>query len=160
MNKIALFPGTFDPITYGHQDLIKRAATIFSSVIIGVASNDRKKPLFSLEHRVAMIETIFKDFKNVQVKGFSNLLVNFAADNNASVIVRGVRITSDFEYELQLANMNRSLDAQLETVFIPPTEHYAFVSSTLVKEVAQMGGDITQFVAPEVAQALQGVKWP
>jgi pantetheine-phosphate adenylyltransferase len=159
MTQVALFPGTFDPLTYGHQDLIDRAAKLFDRLIIAVAVNERKKPLLNLQQRVAIIEAVFKNHKNIQVKGFSNLLATFAAENGANVIVRGVRITSDFEYELQLANMNRSISETLETVFIPPTEKYAFVSSTLVKEIAQMGGDISKFVAPEAVQALQSVKW-
>lgn len=159
MTKTAIFPGTFDPITYGHQDLIKRTANIFNNVIVAVAANANKKPLFSLEQRVATTAAVLKDFKNVQVKGFSNLLVDFAHANDATVIVRGVRITSDFEYELQLANMNRLLDQNLETVFLTPTEQYAFFSSSLVKEVAQMRGDVKQFVAPEVVKLLQSVTW-
>jgi pantetheine-phosphate adenylyltransferase len=159
MTQIAVFPGTFDPVTYGHQDLITRAAKIFSKVIVAVAENKAKSTIFDLQQRVDMLSNALKDLKNVQVHGFSNLLVDFAQAQHATVIIRGVRVVNDFEYELQLANMNRTLQPDLETVFLTPAEKYSFVASTLVKEVARLGGDISKFVNPNVAKALQGVVW-
>ncbi len=159
MTAIAIFPGTFDPITLGHQDLIIRLSKLFDSVIVAVAANTAKSPLFSLPARVDMITQIMQGQKNVRVEGFSNLLIDFARQHNATIVVRGVRATSDFEYELQLANMNRCLDQNLETLFLPPSEKYAFISSTLVKEISRLGGDLQQFVSPSVVQMLKGVKW-
>lgn len=159
MTKIAVFPGTFDPVTLGHQDLIRRAALIFPQVIVAVAENKNKSPLFTLPQRVDMITKSLSDLKNVQVKGFSNLLANFAREQQAKVIIRGVRVVTDFEYELQLANMNRCLDSALETIFLAPAEQYSFISSTLVKEVAMHGGDVAPFVSTGVVQALKGVLW-
>ena len=159
MTQIAVFPGTFDPLTLGHQDLINRAARLFSRVIVAVAENKNKKPLFDLDTRVKMIANAMKSLKNVEVNGFSNLLVDFAQQHNANVIVRGVRVVTDFEYELQIVNVNRALAPKLEAVFLIPTENYAFISSSLVKEVASFGGDVTSFVNPEVKSALQAVKW-
>jgi pantetheine-phosphate adenylyltransferase len=159
MTQLAVFPGTFDPITYGHQDLIERAAQIFDRVIVAVAENKNKNSLFSLEQRVAMISSSLQHLKNISIQGFSNLLVEFANTNKATVIVRGVRVVTDFEYELQLANMNRSLDPKLETVFLTPSERNSFISSSLVKEVAALGGDVSAFVNPEISKALKAVKW-
>lgn len=160
MTQIAVFPGTFDPITVGHQDLIQRAANIFEHVIVAVAENAAKSPLFTIEQRIAMTKNALLHKKNVQVKGFHNLLVHFAREHNAQVIVRGVRIATDFEYELQLSNMNRSMDANIETIFLTPTEKYSYVSSTLVKEIAKLHGDVSSFVNPEVVKALKSVIWP
>jgi len=159
MIQTAIFPGTFDPITYGHQDLIRRAAKMFPQLIIAVAENKKKTPLFDLAARVEMIHKTFPDLINLQVKGFSNLLVDFAREQRATIIVRGVRVVTDFEYELQLVNINRSLNPELETVFLIPDENYAFISSSLVKELASLGGDVSPFVNEHVKEALKGVKW-
>ena len=159
MTKIAVFPGTFDPITLGHQDLIARAAKMFEKVIVAVAENPSKSPLFTLATRLELISNSLSMLKNVQVKGFNNLLVDFARAQGATVIVRGVRVINDFEHELQLVNMNRSLAPELEAVFLIPTEKYSFISSTMVKEVASLGGDIRAFVNGDVATALQSAKW-
>ena len=160
MNNIAIFPGTFDPITYGHEDLIKRASKIFAQVIVAIAENKNKNPLFSLEQRVQLAKNILKDYQNVSVVGFNNLLVDCAKEHRANVIIRGVRVGSDFEYELQLANMNRSLDPELETIFLIPSEKYSYLSSTLVREIARLNGDVSSFVNSDVASALHGVQWP
>lgn len=160
MKQIAIFPGTFDPITVGHQDLIHRAAYLFDEVIVAVAENVGKSPLFSLEQRIEMTRKAISASKNVIVKGFDTLLINFAREHQAKVIVRGVRIATDFEYELQLSNMNRSMDANIETIFLTPAEKYSYISSTLVKEIAKLKGDVSSFVNPEIVKALQGIKWP
>lgn len=154
MTKIAVFPGTFDPITYGHQDLIVRATKIFSKVIVAVAKNSNKKPWFSLAERVAMLKEALHNTPSIEIQGFSTLLVDFAHKQGANAIIRGVRVVTDFEYELQLANMNRSMAADIETVFLTPAEQYSYISSTLVKEVAQLGGDVSAFVNPAVAKEL------
>tara|TARA_B100001094_G_scaffold283984_1_gene297138 strand:+ start:31194 stop:31679 length:486 start_codon:yes stop_codon:yes gene_type:complete len=155
MSQIAIYPGTFDPITNGHQDLIERASKLFSQVVIAVAANPSKQPLFNLEERVAMIEEQTQAFSNVKTVGFSKLLVNVAKEHQAQVLIRGLRAVSDFEYEFQLANMNRRLHPDLESVFLIPAEENVFISSTLVKEVASHEGDVSQFVAPEVLKAMQ-----
>ena len=154
MSNIAIFPGTFDPITNGHADLITRASKLFSKVIVSVAENSHKKPLFSLEERVNLAKEVLKDLKNIEVYGFSNLLVNFAKEKNANFLIRGLRVVSDFEYEFQLANMNRSLEPDIETIFLTPSEKNSFISSSLVKEVNRHGGDVTKFVSPIIAKAL------
>lgn len=159
MTQIAIFPGTFDPITVGHQDLIQRAAALFDQVIVAVAENVAKVPLFTLEQRIDMTRNAVAGNKNVTVKGFNNLLVHFARDHKANIIIRGVRIATDFEYELQLSNMNRSMDAKIETLFLTPAEKYSYISSSLVKEIAKLNGDVSSFVNPEVVSALKGVKW-
>ena len=151
----AIYPGTFDPVTNGHTDLIIRASRLFNEVIVGVASSPSKKPRFSLEERVSMIEQITNDLPNVCVVGFKGLLVDFAKNNNAQVLIRGLRAVSDFEYEFQLANMNRRLSPDLESVFLTPAEGNSFISSTLVKEVAIHHGDVSQFVHPIVQAALK-----
>lgn len=150
----AIYPGTFDPVTNGHSDLIVRASKLFSEVIIGVASSPSKQPRFDLEQRVAMLEQVTKDLTNVTVVGFSGLLVDFAKQYQAKVLIRGLRAVSDFEYEFQLANMNRRLSSELESVFLTPAEENSFISSTLVKEVALHQGDVGQFVHPVVKAAL------
>jgi len=151
----AIYPGTFDPVTNGHSDLIVRASRLFSEVIIGVASSPSKKPRFTLEQRVEMIKQITQDLDNVIVVGFSGLLVDFAKHHQAKVLIRGLRAVSDFEYEFQLANMNRRLSPELESVFLTPAEGNSFISSTLVKEVALHKGDVSQFVHPIIKAALE-----
>ncbi len=153
----AIYPGTFDPVTNGHSDLIVRASKLFSEVIIGVASSPSKQPRFNLEQRVAMLEQVTQDLTNVTVVGFSGLLVDFAKQYQAKVLIRGLRAVSDFEYEFQLANMNRRLSSELESVFLTPAEENSFISSTLVKEVALHKGDVGQFVHPVVKAALDKV---
>ena len=154
MNIKAIYPGTFDPVTNGHTDLIVRASRLFSEVIIGVASSPSKKPLFSLEQRVDMIKQVTSDLNNVTVVGFSGLLIDFAKKNRAKVLIRGLRAVSDFEYEFQLANMNRQLSPDLESIFLTPAEGNSFISSTLVKEVALHSGDVSKFVNPIVKTVL------
>ena len=157
MDITALYPGTFDPITRGHLDLINRSRKLFPRVVIGVASNPKKRPLFSLEERVSMIQQEIDDLKltNVEVIGFEELLVDFARKQHANVLIRGMRAVSDFEYEFQLASMNRSLAPDIESVFLMPNESYSIISSTLVKEVATLNGDVSRFVAPHVLEALK-----
>jgi pantetheine-phosphate adenylyltransferase len=150
-----IFPGTFDPITLGHVNLVKRACNLFEHVIVGIADNKRKKPLFDIEHRVQLTKVALKEFQHVEVISFSELLVDFAAKHKTKVILRGVRAVSDFEYELQLANMNRRLDQDIESVFLTPSEQFGFVSSSLIKEIAALKGDVTEFVPENVAQALK-----
>ncbi|WP_281559224.1 pantetheine-phosphate adenylyltransferase [Thalassomonas sp. RHCl1] len=155
----AIYPGTFDPVTNGHTDLIERASHLFSEVIVGVAASPSKKPRFELAQRVDMIQQVTQHLSNVTVVGFSGLLVDFAKTHQAKVLIRGLRAVSDFEYEFQLANMNRRLSPELESVFLTPAEENSFISSTLVKEVALHQGDVSQFVHPVVKAALtQSVK--
>lgn len=155
MSVKAIYPGTFDPVTNGHTDLIERASRLFTEVIIGIASNPSKKPCFDLAQRVIMIEEVTKHLPNVSVIGFSGLLVDFAKQHQASVLIRGLRAVSDFEYEFQLANMNRRLSPDLESVFLTPAQENSFISSTLVKEVALHHGDVSQFVHPVIKEALE-----
>lgn len=150
----AIYPGTFDPVTNGHADLIERASRLFDEVIVSVAASPSKQPRFDLAQRVAMLEEVTCDLTNVTVVGFSGLLVNFAKTHQANVLIRGLRAVSDFEYEFQLANMNRRLSPDLESVFLTPAEENSFISSTLVKEVALHDGDVSQFVHPVVQKAL------
>jgi len=154
MNIIAIYPGTFDPITNGHSDLVQRACCLFDQVIIGIASNPKKCPLFSLQQRISMAQQVLADYPNVQVMGFEGLLVDFAQEQHAKVILRGLRAVSDFEYEFQLASMNRRLAPKVESLFLTPAEQHSFVSSTLVREVAALGGDISSFVHPIIETAL------
>jgi pantetheine-phosphate adenylyltransferase len=158
MPVIAVYPGTFDPITNGHSDLVHRAASLFDQVIVGIAANPGKTPLFDLEQRVAMAEQVLSGFDNVEVCGFSDLLVNFVHTKQAKVILRGLRAVSDFEYEMQLASMNRHLDATIETVFMTPSEETSFISASLVKEIALHGGDVSPFVQGDIVEALKFVK--
>jgi len=150
----AIYPGTFDPVTNGHTDLIERASKLFSEVVVGIAASPSKKPMFDLATRVELLEKVSSKLDNVTVVGFSGLLVDFAKEHNANVLIRGLRAVSDFEYEFQLANMNRRLSPDLESVFLTPAEENSFISSTLVKEVALHNGDISQFVHPEVKTAI------
>ncbi|MCW8918107.1 MAG: pantetheine-phosphate adenylyltransferase [Gammaproteobacteria bacterium] len=151
---IAIYPGTFDPITNGHTDLIQRAARIFDRVIVAIAANPKKAPLFTLAERIALVEGALGTLPNVEVCGFDSLLADFAAAHRATVILRGLRAVSDFEYEFQLAGMNRRLAPNVETMFLTPAETYTFLSSSLVKEVAELGGDVSAFVADKVMAAL------
>jgi len=151
----AIYPGTFDPITNGHTDLVERAAKMFDKVIVAIAFNPNKKPFFELDLRVKLTKNILSHLDNVKVIGFSGLLADLAVQQDANILVRGLRAVSDFEYEFQLANMNRRLNPDLESVFLTPSEENSFISSTLVKEVAIHKGDVSQFVHPLVAQALQ-----
>jgi pantetheine-phosphate adenylyltransferase len=153
--KTAIYPGTFDPITLGHLDLMTRAANLFDRVIVAVAFSEKKKPLFTLDQRMTLCRQALAHLPNVEVQSYSNLLVDFARANDARFVLRGVRAIADFEYELQLANMNRAMYPEMETVFLTPVEKYAFISSTLVREIAAMGGDYAQFVPPVVAAALR-----
>jgi pantetheine-phosphate adenylyltransferase len=152
-NRIAVYPGTFDPITLGHEDIVHRAADLFDEVIVAVAGSTNKRTLFSLDERVALAYGVFKA-SNIKVVGFSGLLMQFVQDQGAQMVIRGLRAASDFEYEFQLAGMNRKLYPKLETIFLTPAEQYMFVSSTLVREVATLGGDVHQFVSPTVEAAI------
>lgn len=149
-----VYPGTFDPITFGHEDLVLRAASLFDEVIVAVAGSSNKNTLFSLEERVALAQAVLKDSPNVKVVGFSGLLMQFVQDQGAQMVIRGLRAASDFEYEFQLAGMNRKLYPKLETVFLTPAEQYMFISASLVREVAKLGGDVHQFVSPLVEAAI------
>ena len=153
---IAVYPGTFDPFTNGHKDLVQRASTnIFDKVYVCVAANSRKETLFSLSERINLAEKSLIDLKNIEVIGFDGLLVDFAEKLNAKVILRGLRVVSDFEYEFQMSSMNKKLNHDIESIFLTPSESYAFLSSSLVKEIAELGGDISKFVSSEVKDALQ-----
>jgi len=154
LNTIAIYPGTFDPITNGHIDLVMRASKLFSKVIVAVAINPSKQPAFDLEQRVALAKETLSDIDNVEVCGFEGLLVDIAREKNAQVIIRGLRAVSDFEHEFQLAGMNRHMEPNVETMFLTPAEQYSYISSSLVREVAALGGDVSAFVAPCVANAL------
>lgn len=154
---IAFYPGTFDPPTMGHVDLIRRAAKLFDEVIVGVAENRDKSPLFTLDERVLMLVEVMKESDNIRVIGFNNLLIDCVREQKADTILRGLRAVSDFEYEFQLAAMNRHLDPGIETTFLTPSERYAFLSSTLIKEVASLNGDVSEFVPPQVLTALKRV---
>lgn len=154
MRKV-VYPGTFDPITNGHQDLVERACRLFDQVIVGVAASNRKAPMFELEQRVDLAQRTLSHLDNVEVCGFDNLLVDFVRDCGAQGVVRGLRAVSDFEYEFQLANMNRALAPDMESLFLTPAEHLSYISSSIVREIAVLGGDVSKFVAPEVELALK-----
>jgi len=151
----AIYPGSFDPLTSGHLDIIKRAAQMFSKVIVAVAANESKNPLFSTEERMEMIKKAVEDLKEVEVRRLDGLLVDFARQENVFVVIRGLRAISDFEFEFQMALMNRRLEPRLETIFLTPQEEYTFLSSRIVKEVAKLGGDVTPFVPQHVAERLK-----
>ena len=150
----AIYPGTFDPITLGPEDVVRRAARLFDEVVVAVAQSHSKRPLFSLEERVALASEVLADCPNVRVVGFSGLLMQFAREEGARVVIRGLRAVSDFEYEFQLAGMNRHLYPEVETLFLTPAEQYMFISASLVREIAQLGGDISQFVSPLVRKSI------
>lgn len=154
MQIIAIYPGTFDPITNGHIDLIARASRLYQKVIVAVAVNSSKTPLFPLDERVALAKAVTPEFTNVRVIGFDNLLVDCAREQGANVILRGLRAVSDFEYEFQLAGMNRRLAPQLETMFLTPAEQYEFISSSMIREIARLKGDVSSFVPEIVRQCL------
>ena len=156
LKRSAVYPGTFDPITNGHQDLVRRAAVIFDRVVIGIAANPGKAPLFTLEERVGLAQRVLADLKNVTVLGYAGLTVDFAREQGCGIVVRGLRAMSDFEFEFQLANMSRHLARDVDYVFMTPQEQFTFISSTLVREIAFFGGDVTQFVHASVAEALEG----
>ena len=156
-----IYPGTFDPITNGHLDLVERAGGLFDEVIVAIAESANKKTAFSLSERVKLAETVLVGLPRVKVIGFNTLLYKFAEQQQAKIILRGLRVVSDFEYEFQLASMNRRIAPKIETVFLTPAEQHAFISSTLVKEIASFGGDVSQFVPPVVSAALrEKYKWP
>ena len=152
-----VYPGTFDPITRGHEDVVRRAAGLFGEVIVAVAES-RIKTLFTRDERVDMAREVFADFANVRVEGFNGLLMSFVQAQGARVVLRGLRAVSDFEYEFQLAGMNRNLYPEMETLFLTPAEQYTFISATMVREVARFGGDVSKFVSPLVAARLQQQK--
>ncbi len=155
MNNKAVYPGTFDPMTLGHEDLVRRAARLFDQVVLAVADSRTKRPLFTLAERIDMARDALADVKNVSVEGFSGLLMNFVQEHDARVVMRGVRAVSDFDYEFQLAGMNRKLYPDVETVFMTPGEEHMFLSSTLVREISVMGGDVSKFVSPTIAGRLK-----
>lgn len=155
MSVSAMYPGTFDPITLGHEDFVRRAAKLYEKVVVAVAADTGSKTtMFSFDERVELAKQTLAHIENVEVTGYEGLTVNFAHNNGLAVIVRGLRAVSDFEYEFQLASMNRHLTEEVETAFLTPTDKYTFISSTLVREVAALGGDVTEFVSPKVKQAL------
>jgi pantetheine-phosphate adenylyltransferase len=153
--RLAVYPGTFDPITHGHTDLVTRAARVFEHVIVAIAESPHKEPFFRLSKRIELAQTQLGHLENIEIVGFRNLLVEFVRDRGAGVIIRGLRAVSDFEYEFQLASMNRNLCSSVETMFLTPDERYGFISSTLVREVARLNGNVSQFVGAEIEQALK-----
>jgi pantetheine-phosphate adenylyltransferase len=150
-----VYPGTFDPFTRGHEDLVRRAAKLFGRVVIGVADSESKRPMFTSAERIAMAREVLAEHRNVEVAGFSGLLMDFVHSLGATVIVRGLRAVSDFEYEFQMAGMNRNLYPEVETLFLTPAEKYLFMSSTIVREIARFGGDVSKFVHPIVVEQLR-----
>ena len=151
----AVYPGTFDPITNGHKDLVERASRMFDKVVVAIASSDRKGPLFTVDERVLLAKQVLSHLDNIEIIGFSELLVNFVESVGGDVVIRGLRAVSDFEYEFQLANMNRAIKPEFETAFLKPAEHLSYISSSLVKEIGSLGGDVSKFVTPEVEMALR-----
>ena len=158
MKRNAMYPGTFDPITNGHHDLVRRAAGIFDRVIVAIAANPNKAPMFSLDERVDLARRVLSDLPNVEVMGYSGLTVEFARKHDLSVVVRGLRAVSDFEFEFQLANMSRHLAREIETVFLTPQEQFTFISSSLIREIAVLGGETKEFVHPIVEAELRKQK--
>jgi len=154
MTVSAMYPGTFDPLTLGHEDLVRRASRLFDKVVVAIAANPSKEPMFTLDERVDLARSSMSELENVEVTGYEGLTVDFARDHGLQVIVRGLRAISDFEYEFQLANMNRHLTDEVETAFLTPTEKYTYISSSLVREICSLGGDISEFVSPQVSKAL------
>ena len=150
----AIYPGTFDPVTRGHEDIVRRAAGLFDQVIVGVADSRGKRPFFTLDERVALAREVLAPYRNVVVQGFNKLLRDFALENNARIILRGLRAASDFEYEFQMAGMNRSLIPDVETVFMTPENQFMFISATMVREIATLGGDVGLFVQPVVKERM------
>ncbi len=151
----AVYPGSFDPLTYGHLDLIKRASQIFEQVIVVVGNNPQKKPVFSLEKRIELVKVAIKDFPNVCIDKFDGLIIDYVRDKNIKIVIRGLRAISDFEYEFQMALTNRKMDPEIETIFMMPDESYSYLSSKLIKEIASLGGDVSQFVPPFVEKELK-----
>jgi pantetheine-phosphate adenylyltransferase len=154
-HRVAIYPGTFDPVTRGHEDLVRRAASLFDQLIVAIAESPSKRPLFDLAERVELAEEVLGDIKNVKIIGFNSLLMNFVHDQGAKVIVRGLRAVSDFEYEFQMAGMNRSVYPEVETLFLTPGEQHMFISATMVREIARLGGDVSKFVQPCVEKRLR-----
>ena len=154
MSATAIYPGTFDPVTRGHIDICQRALTMFDRVVIGVADSPAKQPFFDINERLDMLQTVFADDDRFEIRRFSGLLIDFARESGAEVIIRGLRAISDFEYEVQLAGMNRSLAPEIETVFLTAAQRYAFVSSSLVREIARLDGDVSEFLHPEILRRL------
>jgi pantetheine-phosphate adenylyltransferase len=152
--RIAVYPGTFDPLTSGHEDLVRRASKLFERIIIGIAESRSKRPLFTLAERVEIAREVLTGYPNVEIYGFDCLLMDFMRQHEASVIIRGLRAVSDFEYEFQMAGMNRNLYPDVETVFLTPSDQYMFVSATMVREIATLGGDVSKFVPPQVQRRL------
>ncbi len=150
----AVYPGTFDPITRGHEDLVRRAVRLFDRVVVAVAESRNKRTFFSMEERVAMTRDVLADVPHVSVEGFSGLLIDFVAEQGAIAVLRGLRVASDFEYEFQLAGMNRNLKPDIETLFLTPSDQYMFISASMIREIAQLGGDVSPFVHPLVVQRL------
>jgi pantetheine-phosphate adenylyltransferase len=155
MKTTAIYPGTFDPITLGHIDLVKRAAKMFDHIIVAVADNKEKETLFSLAERIDLVKAVFAEINNITVESFAGLLTDFAKQKNCNVILRGLRVVSDFDYELQMASMNRKLIPELETVFLTPDDNYIYVASSLVRTVAKEHGDLSHFVPPVIEEALK-----
>ena len=153
--KTIVYPGTFDPITKGHIDLIERASNLFNKVVIAIASSERKNPRFSLSDRIKLAEECLRHIPNIEIKGFDYLLVEFVKECGAQAVMRGLRAVSDFEYEFQLANMNRALNPKIESIFLTPAEKFSYVSSSLVSEIASLNGDVSKFVTPNVESALK-----
>ena len=151
----AIYPGTFDPLTRGHEDLVRRAATLFDRIVLAITDSKAKRPFFAAQERIAMAREVLADVTNVEVVGFSGLLTHFVRDQGARVVLRGLRAVSDFEYEFQLAGMNRNLYPEMETLFLTPSEQHMFISATLVREIALLGGDVAEFVHPLVAKRLK-----